>query len=189
MPYPSSLPIGLTLLAFTSLSFTVLSPRPGRVPGAQPVLSEDLLNGQADVPHTKLGASPLFISRTSRCHHHPSPLRSTWWETQWSFLGYFTGTHRTGGATGRPLQRQLPPRQGALTPATELGPRTALACPPVLGGLYPEQLRAASFQSVSPVQPDSLSCRDAFKAAAPGPWFAQKPLCGAVCPVFSRPLS
>lgn len=189
MPYPSSLPIGLTLLAFTSLSFTVLSPRPGRVPGAQPVLSEDLLNGQADVPHTKLGASPLFISRTSRCHHHPSPLRSTWWETQWSFLGYFTGTHRTGRATGRPLQRQLPPRQGALTPATELGPRTALACPPVLGGLYPEQLRAASFQSVSPVQPDSLSCRDAFKAAAPGPWFAQKPLCGAVCPVFSRPLS
>lgn len=112
MPCSSSLPIGLTLLAFVSLSFTVLSPRPGRVPGVQPVLSKDLLNGQVDVPQTKLGASPLFISRTSRCHHHPSPLRSRWWETQWPFLGYFTGTHRTGGLLGGLFRGSSPRPRG-----------------------------------------------------------------------------
>lgn len=94
------------------------------MPGAQQVLNTYLLNGQVDIPLTKLLAFPVPNPYSLLLQ---SPSVSPKANLVENTLGHFPGIHRTGGGSSDAPAGTALPTLTALSPATDLGSSIALA--------------------------------------------------------------
>lgn len=115
-----------------------------------------MLNKKVDALEIKLLASPWILIPRPSHHNHPVSCKTNTVETTAASPRIVTSIRGTGGG-GRGVGRLCHLSRGsstpeALSPATELGPDTALACLARPGEIaHPgEQLRATCFQMVSP---------------------------------------